>query len=405
MCGRAVLLAGSRGTLGAAHLCTAGAVRGGAGLVSLGALPDVYDLLAVTMIPEVMVRPLTKLTDIFNFPVDAIGIGPGLGSGQEARTLRVVREAPCPAVVDADALTVIAHAGLQHVDQAKGPRLLTPHPGEMQRLLAGRKISNRGQVARDFTDKHSVTLLLKGARTVIAQRGLPLRFNTTGHPGMATGGMGDVLTGLCTALLAQGADTYQAASIGAWVCGRAAEIAVVQGASTESLTPSDVLEKLGSAFRSLRAGIGIRYHRLAVPGNDAPVEIRLVVLFLLDDFVSPFGGRMASFARGHRKIHSDMAIDEKEPALFPRGNLDRGVLSGRLGKQLGVPVGQLGPIFLRAEVIMLSAVLRHQPGPGILEGCAGGQAEHCSPQQSMMQRSPHRLGKPETVVRMPVIIE
>ena len=254
MCGRAVLLAGSRGTLGAAHLCAAGAVRGGAGLVSLGALPDVYDLLAVTMIPEVMVRPLTKLTDIFNFPVDAIGIGPGLGSGQEARTLRVVREAPCPAVVDADALTVIAHAGLQHVDQAKGPRLLTPHPGEMQRLLAGRKISNRGQVARDFTDKHAITLLLKGARTVIAQRGLPLRYNTTGHPGMATGGMGDVLTGLCTALLAQGADTYQAASIGAWVCGRAAEIAVVQGASTESLTPSDVLEKLGSAFRSLRAG-------------------------------------------------------------------------------------------------------------------------------------------------------
>jgi NAD(P)H-hydrate epimerase len=124
----------------------------------------------------------------------------------------------------------------------------------MQRLLAGRKISNRGQVARDFTDKHAVTLLLKGARTVIAQRGLPLRYNTTGHPGMATGGMGDVLTGLCTALLAQGADTYQAASIGAWVCGRAAEIAVVQGASTESLTPSDVLEKLGSAFRSLGAG-------------------------------------------------------------------------------------------------------------------------------------------------------
>jgi hypothetical protein len=114
---------------------------------------------------------------------------------------------------------------------------------------------------------------------------------------------------------------------------------------------------------------------------------------------------MASLARGHRKIHSDMATDEKEPALFPRGNLDRGVLGGRLGKQLGIPVGQLGPIFLRAEVIMLSAVPRHQPGPGTLEGCAGGQAEHRSPQQSMTQRSPHRLGKPETVVRMPVIIE
>ncbi|MFZ9731283.1 MAG: NAD(P)H-hydrate dehydratase [Ilumatobacteraceae bacterium] len=85
MCGRVVLLSGSRGTLGAAHLCTAGAVRGGAGLVSLGALPDAYDLLATTVMPEVMVRPFEKLTDVFNFPVDAIGIGPGLGSGQEAR--------------------------------------------------------------------------------------------------------------------------------------------------------------------------------------------------------------------------------------------------------------------------------------------------------------------------------
>lgn len=254
MCGRAVLLAGSRGTLGAAYLCTAGAVRGGAGMVSLGALPEAYDLLAATMIPEVMVRPLEKLTDIFNFPVDAIGIGPGLGSGQEVRTLRVLREALCPVVVDADALTIVAHAGLQHIDQAKGPRLLTPHPGEMQRLLAGRKIKDRSKVARDFSDQHAVTLLLKGARTVIAQRGLPLRYNTTGHPGMATGGMGDVLTGVCTALLAQGSDPYQAASIGAWVCGRAAEIALTQGASPESLTPTDLLDHLGAAFRSLRAG-------------------------------------------------------------------------------------------------------------------------------------------------------
>ncbi len=255
MCGRVVLLAGSRGTLGAAHLSTAGAVRGGAGLVSLGALPDAYDMLATTMLPEVMVRPFAKLTDVFNFPVDAIGIGPGLGTGQEARTLRIVREATCPTVVDADALTILAHAGLQHIDQAKGPRLLTPHPGEMTRLLAGRKIKDRAATARAFTDQHAVTLLLKGARTVIAEKGRPLRYNTTGHPGMATGGMGDVLTGLCAALLGQGADTYLAASIGAWICGRAAEIAVTHGGqSTESLLPGDVLAHLGRAFDSLRAG-------------------------------------------------------------------------------------------------------------------------------------------------------
>jgi NAD(P)H-hydrate epimerase len=255
MCGRVALLAGSRGTLGAAHLCCAGAVRGGAGLVSLGALPEAYDLLAVTMPPEVMVRPFEKLTDVFNFPVDAIGIGSGLGSGNEARTLRVVREATCPTVVDADALTIVAHAGLQHIDRAKGPRLLTPHPGEMTRLLAGKKIKDRARVAREFTDKHAVTLLLKGARTVIAEKGKPLRYNTTGNPGMATGGMGDVLTGVCAALLGQGVDTYRAASIGAWVCGRAAEIAITHGGqSVESLTPSDVLVNLGGAFDSLRAG-------------------------------------------------------------------------------------------------------------------------------------------------------
>lgn len=255
MCGRVVLLAGSRGTLGAAHLCAAGAVRAGAGLVSLGATADCYELLASTAIPEVMVRPFKALTDVFTLQVDAIGVGPGLGSGREAHTLRVVREAPCPAVIDADALTILAHAGLQHIDAAAAPRLLTPHPGEMQRLLAGKKIKDRAQTASDFVQEHPVTLLLKGARTVIAEKGRVLRFNTTGNPGMATGGMGDVLTGVCTALLGQQANAYLSASIGAWVCGRAAEIAISHGdASEESLTPSDVLDNLGRAFNSLRAG-------------------------------------------------------------------------------------------------------------------------------------------------------
>jgi hydroxyethylthiazole kinase-like uncharacterized protein yjeF len=255
LCGRVVILAGSRGTLGAACFATAGAVRGGGGLVSLGALPGVYELLATAVMPEVMVRPFKQLTDVFDLEVDAIGIGPGLGTGSEARTLRIVREAPCPAVVDADALTIIAHAGLQHLDRAKGPRLLTPHPAEMSRLLAGKKIKDRAAVAREFAERHAATLLLKGARTVIAGKGRPLRYNTTGTPGMATGGMGDVLTGVCSALLGQGADTYLAASIGAWVCGRAAEIALTRGGqSVESLAPVDVLANLGRAFESLRAG-------------------------------------------------------------------------------------------------------------------------------------------------------
>lgn len=255
MCGRAVILAGSRGTLGAAALATAGAVRGGAGLVSLGALPESYDLLARAVMPEVMVRPFRELTDALSLQADAIGIGPGLGTGNEARSLRIVREAACPSVVDADALTIVAHAGLKHLDESRGPRLLTPHPGEMQRLLAGRRVGDRAATAREFVEKHRVTLLLKGSRTVVAERGRRLRYNTTGHPGMATGGMGDVLTGVCTALLAQGAAPFLAGSLGAWVCGRAAEIALAGGGcSSESLAPSDVLSNLGRAFESLRAG-------------------------------------------------------------------------------------------------------------------------------------------------------
>ena len=255
MCGRVAILAGSRGTLGAARLCTSGALRAGAGLVTLGALADDYTLLATTMRPEVMVRPIEKLTDVIHSPIDALGIGPGLGMGQETHALRLLREATCPAVVDADALTIIAHAGLKHLDHARGPRLLTPHPGEMQRLLGGKKITDRAKTARAFVSHHPVTLLLKGARTVIAEKNHPLRYNTTGHPGMATGGMGDVLTGVCAALLGQGADTFLAASIGAWVCGRAAEIAITNGnSSAESLTPTDVLSHLGPAFDSLRAG-------------------------------------------------------------------------------------------------------------------------------------------------------
>ncbi len=255
MCGRVAILAGSRGTIGAARLCTSGTLRAGAGLVTLGAMADDYNLLATTMSPEVMVRPIEKLTDIIHSPIDALGIGPGLGMGQETQALRLLREATCPAVVDADALTIIAHAGLKHLDHAKGPRLLTPHPGEMQRLLGGKKITERAKTAHTFVTNHPVALLLKGARTIIAGKNHPLRYNSTGHPGMATGGMGDVLTGVCAALLGQGADIYQAASIGAWVCGRAAEIALFSGTcSAESLTPSDVLDHLGRAFDSLRAG-------------------------------------------------------------------------------------------------------------------------------------------------------
>src|SRR5207249_6590962 len=116
--------------------------------------------------------------------------------------------------------------------RCKGERLLTPHPGEMRRLFPEEQES-RAKIARKFCDRFPVTLLLKGSRTIVAERGRPLSYNTTGNPGMATGGMGDVLTGVCAGLLGQGLSLYDAARVGAWVCGRAAEIAIFNSKQTE----------------------------------------------------------------------------------------------------------------------------------------------------------------------------
>ena len=106
---------------------------------------------------------------------------------------------------------------------------------------------------RDFVDRYMVTLLLKGARTIIGRAGQPAAYNTTGNPGMASGGMGDVLTGITASLLAQGLGPDEAAMVGAWVCGRSAEIAIASGReSQESLRASHVIEFAGRAFQGLR---------------------------------------------------------------------------------------------------------------------------------------------------------
>ena len=122
----------------------------------------------------------------------------------------------------------------------------------MKRLIAAEEMS-RVETAEHFCATHPVTLLLKGSRTLVCEKDRAVSYNTTGNPGMATGGMGDVLTGVCAALIAQGLSTYDAARLGAWLCGRAAEIAVFNGsASEESLLPTDLLAHLGAAFDDLR---------------------------------------------------------------------------------------------------------------------------------------------------------
>lgn len=244
--GRVGIIAGSPGFLGAAIFACCGALRSGAGLVTLLVKEEVYPLLATRVPPEVMVKIVTNYREVLEIPFDVLAIGPGLGFKHETEVLDVIREAKSPAVVDADAITMLAR-NVSVLAEAKAPRLLTPHPGEMQRLMSQQ--SSRREWAENWAAAHAGhSLLLKGARTVIATAGKPTFYNTTGHPGMATGGMGDVLTGVCAGLVGQGIPLHHAAGIGAWVCGHAAELAALEMAQI-SVLPSDVIQHLGPAFR------------------------------------------------------------------------------------------------------------------------------------------------------------
>jgi NAD(P)H-hydrate epimerase len=251
--GRIGILAGSRGFLGAAKLSSAAAVHAGSGLVTLYATPDSYELLAETCVPEVMVQRVDSYLEVMTERNDVLAIGPGLGREHDHDLRRIVAETPLPCVVDADALNAVS-TDISILSHCVGPRLLTPHPGEMERLVAQGGRSRR-EWASAFVELYPVTLLLKGARTIIAQHDAPLVFNSTGNPGMGSGGMGDVLTGVCAALIGSNQSPRDAAMLGAWLCGRAAESAIFNGSdSQESLSATSVIDHLGAAFKSLRMG-------------------------------------------------------------------------------------------------------------------------------------------------------
>ena len=247
--GRIGIVAGSKGFTGAALMCSLGALRGGAGLVEVFVPEEIYPIVAAAAPPEAMVKSITG--SLLDQPLDVWAVGPGLGKDRTAEVLELIERAEKPMVVDADGLNILA-VKPETLLQCAGPRLLTPHPGEMKRLFPAVEKS-RAETVEKFCDKYPVTLLLKGSRTIVGERKRPHSFNTTGNPGMATGGMGDVLTGVCAALIGQKLTPYDAARLGAWLCGRAAELAIFAGcASEESLLPRDVLDQLGAAFSDLR---------------------------------------------------------------------------------------------------------------------------------------------------------
>jgi NAD(P)H-hydrate epimerase len=250
-CGRIGVVAGSRGFIGAALMTSQGALRAGAGLVEVFVPGEIYEIVASAAPMESMVKPLQSYRDLLKEKVDVWAVGPGLGKSRAAEILELIEKAKQPMVIDADALNILAEktSTLKH---CKGKRLLTPHPGEMKRLWPNKK-ETRAKTATKFCQRFPVTLLLKGSRTIVAERDRPLSYNTTGNPGMATGGMGDILTGVCAGLAGQGLSLYDAARLGAWLCGRAAEIAIFNGSQSEqSLLPRDILDQLGRAFNELK---------------------------------------------------------------------------------------------------------------------------------------------------------
>jgi len=249
--GRIGVVAGSKGFVGAALMTAHGALRAGAGLVEVFVSEEVYPIVAAAAPSEAMVKPVRSYRDLLEEKIDIWAVGPGLGKSRASEVLRLIERAEQPMVVDADGLNILAEK-IDTLKHCRGPRLVTPHPGEIKRLFDPGRMSRAG-TARNFCEQFPVTLLFKGSRTIVAERDRALSFNTTGNPGMASGGMGDVLTGVCAGLLGRKLSLYDAARLGAWVCGRAAEMAIfISGASEESLLASDVLDHLGDAFNELR---------------------------------------------------------------------------------------------------------------------------------------------------------
>jgi NAD(P)H-hydrate epimerase len=257
MAGRVAVLAGSAAYTGAAVLAATGALRGGGGLVTLFVPDAARDTISTKCPPEIIVRGFHDPRELTVSAFDSWVIGCGLGemdTRMKDGLLEWIAHSPAPTVLDADALNLIAMS--RKTEIFRDNHLVTPHPGEFARLAPDLRDLPREEAARRFTDRLPATLLLKGCRTLVTRRGQPLWCNSTGTPGMATGGQGDLLAGVIGARLAIGDSPVDAAALGAWLCGRAAEVALHEkNLSEESLAPSDVLNFLGAAFRDWRSSL------------------------------------------------------------------------------------------------------------------------------------------------------
>jgi hydroxyethylthiazole kinase-like uncharacterized protein yjeF len=267
--GRILVVAGSRGKTGAAHLAAMGAIRSGAGLVTIATPRSCQPILAV-MAPEYMTVALPEdeeghltaeaLDIVLSQPADVIAVGPGLGTS-DAITMFLIgllEQSGVPLVLDADALNAFAADPLRLHARDGLDIIVTPHPGEMARLLgcpANEVQADRVASARALAEQRDLHVILKGHRTLIASPDGAVAINATGNPGMATGGTGDVLTGVVAAWLAQLLDPDAAARLAAYLHGVAGDLAQADCGEV-AMSATDVLEHLGDAVLELQSGAG-----------------------------------------------------------------------------------------------------------------------------------------------------
>jgi len=259
--GTALIVGGSLGMSGAAGLAGMAALRGGAGLVRV-AVPDVCLNTVASFNPSYMTLPLPAdqaghiSIDAWDSLVEqsnaatAIACGPGLGKTNELEELvvRLYQKVKKPMVFDADALNALAMQP-DALSRPGGPRILTPHPGEFARLIGNKLPKNqRDNAAIQLASQCGVVIALKGHNTLVTDGTQHVK-NNTGNPGMATGGTGDVLTGLITALLCQKLEPYDASRLGVYLHGLAGDLAAEQTGQV-SIIASDLISFLANAIKT-----------------------------------------------------------------------------------------------------------------------------------------------------------
>lgn len=259
--GTLLTLCGSYGMAGAALLCARGALRSGVGLLRAAVPHSVYPLL-VEAVPEAVFLPVEEQDGCFSAAAipaltnvlttaDGVVVGCGMGRGEEQTAVvrHVLTHSTVPVILDADGINAVSSHILAE-EARSAPLILTPHPGEMARLMGlttAEVQADRQAVACRLAREMGAVVVLKGHRTLIAAPDGTVMENPTGNPGMATGGSGDVLAGIIGSLVAQGLAPYEAAVCGAYLHGAAGDLAAAKH-SEHGMLPTDLIEELGSLF-------------------------------------------------------------------------------------------------------------------------------------------------------------